>query len=462
MQRLRSRTALLAAMTIGLGAISGMAASASTDTTAAAGTTAATGGTTAATGDTTAASEGTTAGTAGASVVPEVECPDSEDGLTDTEVKIGGTYPLSGPAAAYASIPKGIDAWFQHLNETDGGITFGDGVTRKVSWEFLDDGYTPNKALENVRNLIENQGVWFVFNPLGTPNNLAIRDYMNENEVPQLFVATGASTWGRDHETYPWTIGFQPDYESEGIAFAQYILSENPDAKIGVLYQNDDFGKDYLNGLKMGLGDSADQLVSEVTYELTDPSIDSQVSQVIDAGVDAFVLIATPQFAIQGIQRTAALGFDGIRVLSSVSSSVGGVIEPAGFDAANGWVTSVYLKDPTSPEFQEDPAIVEYKEILAAYDSSANPDDGFYLYGMNAAQTLAKTFEQMTSVCRAGLMASAENLAIPGMPLLRDGISVQTGEGDYFPLQQVQMEQFDGSAWVPFGDVLDASTLHGG
>jgi branched-chain amino acid transport system substrate-binding protein len=386
------------------------------------------------------------------SALPAVECPDSEQGVTDTEVVLGGSYPLSGPAAAYASIPVGIDAWFQHLNDTNGGVTFGDGVTREIVWNYLDDGYSPPKSLENVRKLIENDGVWFIFNPLGTPPNLAIRDYMNESEVPQLYVATGASTWGRDHDQYPWTIGFQPDYESEGIAYARYVLGENPDATMAVVYQNDDFGKDYLTGLEEAAGEN---IVAEITYEVTDATIDNQISQAVDSGADAVILIVTPKFAIQGIQRLAALGYEGIKVVSSVSSSVAAVIEPAGKDLATGFVSSVYLKDPTDPGLQDDPAIVEYKEILGQYHSDANPDDGLYLYGMNVAQGLQHTFESMTSVCRAGLMQAAENLDWEQPPLLRDGIGLHTGEGDYFPIQQVLLQEWDGEAWVPFGDVID-------
>jgi len=402
---------------------------------------------------------GSAAGSGDVVMAPEVECPDSEQGLSDTEVVLGGTYPLSGPVAAYASIPKGIDAYFQHINEQNGGVAFGDGVTREITWNFLDDQYTPDKTLENVRRLIENDGAWFIFNPLGTPPNTAIRDYMNESEVPQMYVATGASKWGNEHEEFPWTIGYQPDYESEGIAYAQYILGENPEAQIGILYANDDFGKDYLNGLREGLGDSADQLVSEVTYETTDATIDSQVSQVVDSGVDTFVLIATPTFAIQGINRLQAIGFEGQKILTSVSSSVGAVMGQVQDGAAEGFVTSVYLKDPSSPEYDEDPAMQEAKEILLAAYPDANVDDGFYFYGISVAQLLERTFQSMPTTCRAALMAAAENLSWEDPPLTLEGIGIETGDGDYFPLQQVQLERWEGDGWVKFGDIIDASDI---
>jgi branched-chain amino acid transport system substrate-binding protein len=421
-------------------------------------TTAGTEGTTAGPGG----SEGTTAGSAGeaSGEAISVECPDSEPGLSDTEMTLGGTYPLSGPVAAYASIPKGIEAYFSHLNETEGGITDASGVTRQINWSYLDDQYTPNKTLENVRNLVENEGVWLVFNPLGTPGNTAIRDYMNEAEVPQLYVATGASKWGNEHDQYPWTIGYQPDYESEGIAYAQYILDQNPDANIGIVYANDDFGKDYLNGLKEGLEglDAGDQLTTEVTYETTDATIDSQVSQVLDSGVDAFVLIATPAFAIQGINATQARGFEGTKVLTSVSSSVGAVMGQVNEGAAEGWVTSVYIKDPSAAEFAEDPAMVEMKEILLQYVPDANTDDGFYVYGFSVAQAFQATIEQLETVCRAGVMASAENLNWEDPPLLLDGIGLKTGEGDAFPIQQVQLEKWEGDGWVIFGEIIDAAS----
>lgn len=391
---------------------------------------------------------------------PEVECPAEEQGLTDTEMVLGGTYPLSGPVAAYAAVPVGIKAWFDHLNETEGGITAGDGVTRKITWNYLDDQYSPPATLENVRRLVESDGSWLILNPLGTPSNTAIRDYMNEAEVPQLYVATGAATWGRDIEDYPWTIGYQPDYESEGIAYAQYALEENPDATVAILYANDDFGKDYLTGIKEGMGDAADQIVAEVTYETTDATVDAQVAQALESDPDVFMLIATPQFAIQGINQTQALGYEGTKILTSVSSSVGAVIANTNDGAAEGWITSVYLKDPTDPAYDEDPGMVEYQELLAEYAPDANPDDGLILYGMSVAQLFQHTLESMPTVCRAAIMEAAKNLDWPEPPLLLPGISVKTGEGDGFPIQQVQLQRWEGDGYVKFGDIMDAADIN--
>jgi len=445
-------------------------------TTGADGTTAGSEGTAAGSEETTAGSEATTAGSEGTTagsegtaaasegtgaMAPEVDCPDEEPGLSDTEIVLGGTYPLSGPVAAYGVIPVAIDAWFKHLNDTQGGITAGDGVTRKITWTYLDDQYAPPKSLENVRSLVEQEGVWLVFNPLGTPPNLAIRDYMNEAEVPQLYVATGASTWGRDIEQYPWTIGYQPDYESEGIAYAQYALSENPDATIAVVYANDDFGKDYVTGIKQGLGDNADQLISEITYETTDATIDSQVSQALGQDPDVFMLIATPAFAIQGINQTQALGYEGIKIVTSVSSSPGAVMNNVNAGAADDWVTSVYAKDPTDPAMADDPAVQEYKDILAQYAPDANPDDTFSLYGMGVAQLFQHTLESMPTVCRAAIMEAAKHLSWDDPPLLLDGITIETNvPGDGFPIQQVQLQRWTGDQYEKFGEILDAAELN--
>ncbi|MFV0307774.1 MAG: ABC transporter substrate-binding protein, partial [Desertimonas sp.] len=252
----------------------------------------------------------------------------------------------------------------------------------------------------------------------------------------------------------------QPDYESEGIAYANYAIAQNPEAKIGVLHANDDFGRDYLNGIKEGLGEEyADNLVSVVTYETTDATIDSQVSQVLDSGVDTFMLIATPAFAIQGLNRVQQLGFEGERILTSVSSSAGAVMSQVNDGAADDWVTSAYIKDPSAEEFADDPAMNEAKEILLAAYPDANTDDAFYTYGISVAQMLERTFQSMQSVCRAGLMATAENMVWEQPPLLRDGIGIQTGDGDFFPIQEVILERWEDGGWQPFGDVLDAAEL---
>jgi branched-chain amino acid transport system substrate-binding protein len=387
-----------------------------------------------------------------------VTCPASEPGLTDTSILLGGSDPLSGPVAAYASVPKGIEAYFKWINEKNGGITSADGKTRKVEYKYLDDQYSPPKTLENVRLLVEQDKVWLVLNPLGTPSNTAIRDYMNGAKVPQFLVATGAATWGRDIEKYPWTIGYQADYESEGIAYAKYALEQNPDAKIGILRANDDFGKDYVTGIKEGLGDKVDQIVSEVTYETTDATIDSQVSQVKDSGADVFMLIATPQFAIQGIKRVNALGWEPLKILTAVSSSVAAVIQPAGADIATGWVSDTYIKDSTDPQFADDPAIADYKEILEAYDPNANPDDGLYLYGVSVGQLFERIMQSLPNVCRESIMAAVKDFEWAEPPLLYPGIGIKTGPGDGFPVQQVQLMKWNGTIWdkSEFPDLIDA------
>jgi len=388
-----------------------------------------------------------------------VECPESEPGVTDTSILIGGSAPLSGPVAAYASVPKGAEAYFDHINEVNGGITSADGKTREVTFKYLDDQYSPPKTLENVRLLVEQDGAWVIMNAVGTPSNTAIRDYMNSVEVPQILLGSGAAKWGNEIEQFPWTIGYQADYETEGKAYATYALEQNPDAKVGILYANDDFGKDYLTGIREGMGDKADQIVAEVTYETTDATIDSQVSQVKDAGADVFMLIATPQFAIQGIKRVNALGWEPVKILTAVSASVAAVIEPAGKEISTGWISDTYIKDSTDPQFADDAAVNEYKEILAAYDSGANPADGFYLYGMSVAQTFERLVQSLPQVCRASLMAAVKDFEWAEPPLLYPGVEIKTGPGDGFPIQQVQLMEWNGEIWdkSEFPDLIDAN-----
>ncbi len=459
MRAARRGTAVLAVCGLGLGLVAcrgGDDDDASSATTAAP---VATSGTAATTGTATTPAGGSTADVPVNEAAKAVTCPTSEPGLTDTSILLGGSAPLSGPVAAYASVPKGAEAYFDWINEKNGGVKSADGKTRKITFKYLDDQYTPQKTLENVRLLVEQDKVWAVLNVVGTPSNTAIRDYMNGAKVPQILVGSGAATWGRDIEKYPWTIGYQADYETEGKAYAAYALQQKPDAKIGILRANDDFGKDYLTGIKEGLGDKVGQIVSEVTYETTDATIDTQVSQVKDSGADVFILIATPKFAIQGIKRVSDLGWEPIKILTAVSASVGATIVPAGKDVSKGWVSDTYIKDSTDPQFADDPAIAEYKEILKAYDSSANPDDGFFLYGMSVAQTLERIIQSLPNVCRESIMAAAKNFEWADPPLLYPGVGVKTGPGDGFPIQQVQLEKWDGSIWnkSEFPDLIDAS-----
>ena len=340
---------------------------------------------------------------------------------------------------------KGVDAWFQHLNETQGGITSADGKTREIEWTYLDDQYSPPKTLENVRLLVEQEKVWAVLNPLGTPSNTAIRDYMNQAKVPQLFVATGASKWGREIEQYPYTIGYQPDYESEGIAYAQYILEQNPDAKIGILYANDDFGKDYLAGVKEGLGDKVDQLISEVTYETSDATIDNQVSQVKDSGADAFILIATPQFAIQGIQRVAALGWEPIE-----DPDVGVVVRrrrrPAGRARAGDRLGVGHLHQGSDrPEVRR--TIRRSSSTRRSWPTTTpapTPTTGSTCTACRSAQTFQHLLESMDNVCRDSIMAAVKDFSGRSRRCSSPASASRPAPGDGFPIQQVQMMQWNG------------------
>jgi branched-chain amino acid transport system substrate-binding protein len=378
-----------------------------------------------------------------------------DPGISKTTIHLGSTYALSGPLSAYASIVNGIDSYFKYLNAEKGGLG-----GRQVTFTFYDDQYTPAMGLANVRRLVEQDKVFAVFNPLGTPVNLAIRDYLNQQKVPQLFVATGAATWGADPKAYPWTIGWQPDYVSEGKAYGKYITDTVPNAKIGILRQNDDFGKDYVTGLKAGLKDKANEIIKEVTYEATDASVDTQVSSLKDSGATVFFDVTTPKFAAQAIKRTKEIGWTPTHVLASVSASPTAVMKVAGFDASQGIISASYLKDPADPAFANDAAIVEYKRILGKYGpSGANPLNPFFVYSHAVSQTLVKTVEAMKGNTRQGLMDSARSLDHVKVDLLLPGITNNTSKTDGYPVQQFQLVKFKGEAFERFGDIIDASKL---
>jgi branched-chain amino acid transport system substrate-binding protein len=396
-----------------------------------------------------------TAGACRSSKKSSVNAGATDPGITSKTIHLGSTYALSGPVSAYASIVNGIDGYFKYLNAEKGGLG-----GRQITFTFYDDQYTPAMGLANVRRLVEQDKVFAVFNPLGTPVNTAIRDYMNQQKVPQLFVATGASAWGKDPKAFPWTIGWQPDYVSEGKAYAKYILDTIPNAKIGVLYQNDDFGKDYLDGLRTGLKDKASEIVKTVTYEPTDATVDTQVSTLKDSGADVFMDVTTPKFAAQAIKRVKEIGWTNTHILASVSASPAAVLQPAGFDISQGIVSASYLKDPSDPAFANDPAIVEYKRILSKYGpAGANPLNPFFVYAHAVSQTLVKTVEAMKGNTRQALMDSARSLDHVKVDLLLPGITNNTSKTDGYPIQQFQLEKFKGQSFERFGDIIDASKL---
>jgi branched-chain amino acid transport system substrate-binding protein len=374
-------------------------------------------------------------------------------GVSDTEIKIGNTNPYSGPASSYGIIGKSEAAYFAMIND-HGGI-----IGRKITFISRDDGYSPPKTVEQVRQLVEQDGVLALFQTLGTPPNSAIREYLNDNKVPQLFVATGANKWN-DPKRYPWTIGWQPSYQVEARIYAHFILKNIPDAKIAVLYQNDDFGKDYLVGLRAGLGDKADKLiVATETYETTDATVDSQIVSLQGSGANVLLNIAIPKFAVQAIRKVYDLGWKPTHILSNVSSSVGVVMRPAGAEKSTGIISATYLKDPTDPQWQDTP---EYKEWLAwmkKYNTSGNIADGFTVYGYSAAQTMVTVFKQCgNNLTRENLMKEAASIHDLRLPMLLPGITISTGADNFAPITQMQLEKFDGNTWQLFGEVISAGS----
>jgi len=372
-------------------------------------------------------------------------------GAGDTEIKIGNTMPYSGSASSYGVIGKSEAAYFAMINE-QGGIK-----GRKINFISRDDGYSPPKAVEQVRKMVEEDEVLLLFQTLGTPSNTAIQGYLNDNKVPQLFVATGADKWN-DPKNHPWTMGWQPSYRIEARIYAHYILTQ-PDAKIAVLYQNDDFGKDYLIGLREGLGDKADKLiVASQSYETTDPTVDPQILLLQGSGANVLLTAAIPKFAAQAIRKVYDIGWKPTHFLTTVSNSVGLVLQPAGLEKGVGIISAGYLKDPTDPQWQDTP---EYKEWLAwmkKYNSSANVRDLFTVYGYSAAQTLVAALKASgDNLTRENVMHQAASIHNLKLPMLLPGITVNTGAGDFAPIKQMQLEKFDGTTFKLFGEVISGS-----
>jgi len=371
-----------------------------------------------------------------------------DDGASDTEIKVGHTGPYSGPASAYGVIGKAIDAYFKMVNDK-GGIN-----GRKVKLVSLDDAYSPPKIVEVTRQLVEQEKVLCLFNTLGTATNTAIQKYMNAKKVPHLFLATGASKWGKPKD-FPWTIGWQPDYHTEGVIFAKHLLVNVKDAKVGVLMQNDDYGKDYYEGFREGLGKDVSKIVKHVTYEVTDPTVDSQVIQLKDSGANAFFNIATPKFAAQAIRKAADIGWKPVHYLNNVSASVAAVMKPAGFENGQDIITVAYLKDPTDKQWDNADDMKAWREWMAKYNPSGNPGDAFNIYGYAVAATMHKTLEQCgNELTRANLMKQAANLKKLTVPLLLPGITINTSATDYYPIQSVRLQRFKGETWELFGDVM--------
>jgi branched-chain amino acid transport system substrate-binding protein len=371
-----------------------------------------------------------------------------DTGATDTEIKIGNIMPYSGPASAYGVIGRTEAAYFRKIN-AEGGIN-----GRKINFISYDDAYSPPKAVEQARKLVEDDEVLLIFQSLGSANNSAIQKYMNTKKVPQLFVATGSAKWN-DPKNFPWTMGWQPNFQDEARIYARYILKEKPDAKIVVLYQNDDFGKDYLKGLKDGLGDKASSMiVAEDAYEPVEPSIDAHIVKMKSLNADVFVDVTTPKFAAQAIRKAAEIGWRPLHFLASVSSSVGGAIKPAGFDASQGIISSIYLKDPSDPHWKND--LKAWNEFLDKYYPDANRIDGAIIYAYAAAQTLVHVLNACgDNLTRENVMRQASNIRDLELDGLLPGIKINTSPTDFAPISQVQLMRFKGETWERFGDIIN-------
>jgi branched-chain amino acid transport system substrate-binding protein len=372
-----------------------------------------------------------------------------DPGASDTEIKIGNINPYSGPASAYGLIGKTIDAYFKKVN-AEGGIN-----GRKVTFISYDDGYSPPKTVEQARKLVESDEVLLVFQSLGTPGNTAIQKYMNGKKVPQLFVATGATQFGNPKE-YPWTMGWQPNYQSEGRIYAKYILDKHPNGKIGILYQNDDYGKDYLKGMKEGLGaKAATMIVSELPYEVADPTVDSQIVTLKSKGADIFFNVATPKFAAQAIRKAAEIGWQPVHLLNNVSNSVGSVLKPAGLDASKGILSTGYIKDSTDPTWKDDAGMKEWEAFMGKYFPDGDKTSSFTVYGYAVAQSLVHVLKQAgNELTRENVMKQAANLKNVDINVLLPGIKLNSGANDFYPIEQMQMQRFTGERWELFGPVM--------
>ena len=372
-----------------------------------------------------------------------------DPGASDKEIKVGNTNPYSGPASAYGAIGKSIAAYFRMVNDR-GGIN-----GRKLNFISYDDGYSPPKTVEMARKLVEQDEVLLLFQSLGTPSNTAIHKYMNAKKVPQLFVATGATKWN-DAKNFPWTMGWQPNYQTEARIYARHILQTKPNAKIAVLYQNDDYGKDYLKGFEDGLGPQAQKMiVAKASYEVSEPTVDSQILQLKSSGADVFFNITTPKFAAQAIRAAYDSGWKPTHYLNNVSNSVGSVLKPAGLEKAVGIITSAYVKDPTDKRWANDPGMKAWREFMAKYNPEGDLSDPFNVYGYTVAATLEQVLKQCgDTLTRENVMKQAASLKRFRIDTLLPGITISTSPSDYAPIEAMQLERFNGHEFELFGEVI--------
>ncbi len=370
-------------------------------------------------------------------------------GASDKEIKLGQTMPYSGPASAYGTIGKAHQAYFKMLNDA-GGIN-----GRQIKLISLDDGYSPPKTVEQVRKLVEQEEVLAMFQTLGTPSNTAIHKYMNAKKVPHLFLATGATKWS-DPKNFPWTLGFNLSYQAEGQIYARYLLKNKPNAKIGILFQNDDFGKDVLKGVEDGLGAAGAKLVvAKVSYEVTDPTVDSQILTLQASGADTFINITTPKFGAQAVRKAWDSGWKPLHIINNVSASVGSVLTPAGLDKSVGLLTLQYYKDPNDPQWKDDPNMLEWRAFMGRYYRDGDPKDASNLYAYLTAQTMVHVLKACgNDLTRENVMKQAASIKALKLPLMLPGMTLNTSPTDYFLVKQGQLAKFTGTQWQGFGDVL--------
>jgi len=377
-----------------------------------------------------------------------------DPGASDTEIRIGNIMPYSGPASSYGVIGKTEAAYFEKIN-AEGGIN-----GRKIRFISYDDAYSPPKAIEQARKLVESDEVLLIFQPLGTPSNSAIQKYMNAKKVPQLFVATGATKWG-DPKDFPWTMGWQPNYQSEARIYAKYILDHFPNGKIAVFWQNDDAGRDQVKGLRDGLGDKANMIIADKSYEVTDPSVDSQIVALHDSGADIFFSWAAPKGSAQAIRKVGELGWKPKFFLANVSTSVAAVLKPAGLDFAKDIISTAYLKDPTDPAWKDDPGVKTWRAFMDKYYPDGDKTNSNNVYGYAVAQTMVQVLKQCgDDLTRENIMKQAANIKNFSSEVMLPGIKVNTGPDDFFPIEQMQLMRFDGEAWRLFGDVITGEVGH--
>ena len=372
-------------------------------------------------------------------------------GVTATEIKIGNTVPYSGPASSYGVLGKLETAYFGMVNE-QGGV-----AGHKINYISLDDNYSPPKTVEQIRRLVEEEKVAFTFATLGTPTNSAIVRYMNQKKVPQLFVATGADKWG-DYKQTPWTIGWQPSYRTEAQIYTKYILQQKPNAKIAILYQNDDFGKDYPAGVKDVLGAKYDKMVITSTYETTDPTIDSQITTLQSSGADVLLVAAIPKFAAQSIRKVHDLNWKPMFFMSNVAISVGSVMNPAGPENGVGIISAGYLKDPTDPTWKNDAGMKEWRDFMTKYMPGADQTDGSYIAAYGLSRTMLQVLKQCNgNFTRENVMKQVASLHDVESPVLLPGIKINTSPTNYHPIRAMQLQKWDGKTWILFGDVIEGA-----